>query len=67
MNKVIEKSFSDSHLWANKRVSFTDFRNASVVIVALIVFDNDQVEKLSLFLLRRHVDVLCYGAKKPYK
>ena len=32
--------------------------------MALIVFENDQVEKLSPFLLRRHVDVPRYGAKK---
>ena len=48
----------------NKRVSFTDFKNVSVVNMALIVFENDQVEKLSPFLLRRHVDVPRYGAKK---
>ena len=33
----------------NKRVSFTDFRNAYVVTVAFIAFENEQVEKLSFF------------------
>ena len=31
--------------------------------MALIGFENDQVEKLSPFLSRRHVDVPRYGAK----
>ena len=47
----------------NYRVSFTDFRNVSEVTVALIIFEHDQVEKLSPSISRRHVDVPRYGAK----
>ena len=32
--------------------------------MALIVFENDQVEKLSHFLPRRHIDVPSYDVKK---
>ena len=32
----------------NWRVSFTDFRNASVVTLDLIVFENERVENLKL-------------------
>ena len=35
--------------------------------MALIVFENDHVEKLSPFLSRRHVDVPRYGAKNESK
>ena len=60
------KSLSDGNLWASELDSklYWFHKNVSVVNMALTVFENDQVEKLSPFLLRRHVDVPRYGAKK---
>ena len=47
----------------NLRVRFTDFRNAYVVTVAFIAFENERVEKLSFSFSRRRVYVPRGGAK----